>query len=373
MHPKTKFIKMKITQLLALIVLGTQLVACQNKNNMNTQTTNDTIPEAWEEMCNAPQGYPIEVYEGGLEELNADGEVLNYTGLNYGLSTGVRGWGSSGGGTKRSWYVPTHINCIWLSYAEGVFYHIDSPIDYNKMLKLFQEGYPNSLAFLNYGERKKSYYKSIITGFAPGGVVVIWLYGGGRQVEIGRYKGTKYEINPTPEELEEIGYPKRNLFDPKYHKFIVTNKSVIPTEVQKANAGKPIPYGLWDRYRTRYAWRPVFEVQQEGVMRSAYMEMINGEKEKLFDIALKENKYEKRARPIMVDFGWYDNKKKGFAAEIIFNEQEMKTAFEEMYKENKELEAELVFTVNHSNNYVTVMLKNGSKEIRFTKTEVNMY
>ena len=103
------------------------------------------------------------------------------------------------------------------------------------------------------------------------------------------------------------------------------------------------------------------------------MEMINGEKEKLFDIALKENKYKKRARPIMVDFGWYDNKKKGFAAEIIFNEQEIKTAFEELYKENKDIEADLVFTVNHSNNFVTILLKSKDKEIRLTKTKVNMY
>ena len=364
---------MKTLKTLTLALLITLTIACQNKkSNMNTQTTNDTIPEAWEEMCNAPQGYPIEVYEGGLLRINEDGEVINSRNLSgYGLSTGFYGWGSSGGGMSRNKFVPTHINCIWLSYAEGVFYYIDSPIDYNKMLKLFQEGYPNSLAFLNYGERKKSYYNSIITGFAPDGVVVIWLAGSGRLVEIGRYKGQKYVVDP--EEIASLEQEKHVLFEKWFRDGIMVDPNVIPIEVQKANVGKPIPYGLWDSYRTKYSWRPVFEVQQEGVMRSAYMEMINGEKEKLFDIALKENKYKKRARPIMVDFGWYDNKKKGFAAEIIFNEQEIKTAFEELYKENKDIEADLVFTVNHSNNFVTILLKSKDKEIRLTKTKVNMY
>jgi hypothetical protein len=343
------------------------------KKENSMEQKNDTIPEAWEEMCNAPQGYPIEVYKGGLEKRDENGGVINSTGLNTKLSTGYNGWGESGGGMKRSNFVPTHIDCIWLSYAEGIFYQIDSPIDHEKMLKLFQEGYLDSLAFLNYGKREKSYYDSIIVGFAPGGVVVIWVAGSGRQVEIGRYKGKKIEIDPTERELEIMGYPTRNLFDPKYRNFIVTNKDVVPLEVQKANIGKPIPYGLWDSYRTRYAWRPVFEVPKEGVMRSAYMEMFNGEKEKLFDIPLKENKYEKRAIIKHIYFSWRDNKKQGYACEIDFDEQEIKAAFDAMYKENKDLEVELVFTINHSNNFVTVMLKGGDKKIPLPKTKVKAY
>lgn len=360
---------MKTLKTLTLFIIITITSSCQNKNNMKTQTTNDTIPKAWEEMGNSPLEYPAEVYRGGLEKRNADGEVLNSTGLNDGLITGP--WGSSGSGMSRAKYVPTHIDCIWLSYAEGVFYKIDSPIDHDKMLKLFQEGYPDSLAFLNYGEREKSYYNSIIVGFAPGGVVVIWVAGGGRQVEIGRYKGQKIEIDP--DEIASLDQEEHVLFEKEFRDGIMADPVVIPLEVQKANIGKPIPYGLWDSYRTRYAWRPVFEVQHEGIMRSVYMEMINGEKEKLFDTSLIENKFEKRAIIKHTYFSWRDNKKQGYACEIDFDEQELKAAFEEMYKENKDLEAELVFTINHSNNFVTVLLKNGEKKIRLPKTKVKVY
>lgn len=344
--------------------------SCQEKS-ANSMETQEKIPEAWEEMGNSPLEYPAEVYQGGLEQRDVNGEVLNYRGLNHGLITGP--WGSDGGGMSRSWFVPTHINCIWLSYAEHTFYKIDVAIDHDKMLRLFQEGYPDSLAFLNYGEREKSYFHSIITGFAPGGVVVIWLAGGGRQVEIGRYKGVKYQLNLSNEELEEIGYPTRNLFDPKYREFIVTNKDVVPLEVQKANKNKPIPYGLWDSYRTRYSWRPVFEVQNEGIFESAYFEMINGEKEQLFDQTLINNIFVKRALPQLINLGWRDKQGQKYGGKIIFDEEEMINAFSEIYKEDNTVEAELHFVINQMNSFVTAVLQQGDKKIKLPKTKVNVY
>ncbi|PDS21630.1 hypothetical protein B0A77_15425, partial [Flavobacterium branchiophilum] len=181
-------------------------------------------------------------------------------------------------------------------------------------------------------------------------------------------KGQKIEIDP--DEIASLDQEEHVLFEKEFRDGIMADPVVIPLEVQKANIGKPIPYGLWDSYRTRYAWRPVFEVQHEGIMKAVYMEMINGEKEQLFDIALKENYYLKRARPAMIDFAWYAKDKKEYAAEIIFDEQELKAAFEELYKENKELKTELVFIVNYSNNFVTVLLRNEKKEIRLPKTKV---
>ena len=364
---------MKTIQNLVLAILLTLSSACQNKNNTAMPEIEENIPESWEEMCNAPQGYPIEVYEGGLEKRDAKGNITNYKGLNGKLSSGELGWGSDGGGTGGGNFVPTHLSCTWLSYAENVFYNIDCVIDHDKMLKLFQEGYPDSMWFLNDGRRVKSYYNSIITGFAPGGVVVIWLSGAGKQLEIGRYKGIVVEMNPNEKELEEMGYPVRNLFDLKYRKFIMTNAAVVPAEVQKANQGKPIPYGLWDTYRNRYSWRPIFELQDNGVFGTAYFEMINGEKDELFDVSLQENKFTKRAIPKLINMGWVNKTKKEYAAEIVFDEQEVKDAFDAIYRDNKELEAELVFTVNQANNFVTVILVNNEVKIRLPKTKIKVY
>ena len=44
-----------------------------------------------------------------------------------------------------------------------------------------------------------------------------------------------------------------------------------------------------------------------------------------------------------------------------------------MYKDIPDAESELVFTVNHANNFITVLLKCGDKKIRFIKNNVEVF
>nr|WP_255373702.1 DUF2931 family protein [[Flexibacter] sp. ATCC 35103] len=315
----------------------------------------------WEEMCNAPLGYPIEVYKGGITG----------AGLANGLSAGNNGgWGATGSGSSHGpKELPGHINCIWVSYAEDCVYKIDCPIDYNRLLKVFQEGYQDwGFYFNGNGEYKKTTYNSIIVGFAPGGVVVIWASGAGRQVEIGRYKGEKYEV--PKEEIAGLDASGYTIFDPKFRKMIMTSPNIVPIEMQ--NNPKPIPYGLWDSYRTRYTWKPVLEVQDDAVVIDVSLGMFNGENEGLFGKALLENKFEERAVPSGISIGWRDSEGQGYGADVYFDEKEIMDAFKEMHKDNPEVQMELYFTINHANNYVTVMLKCADKKIRLPKTKVEV-
>ena len=340
---------MKKIQVLAMVLILTLNTACQNKKEdmKKYSIMDEKRPEfEWEEMCNAPEGYPIEVYKGGITG----------AGLANGLSAGNNGgWGATGSGSSHGpKELPDHINCIWVSYAEDCTYKIDCPIDYDKLLKVFDEGYQDSGFYFNgNGEYKKTTYDSIIVGFAPGGVVVIWASGAGRQVEIGRYKGEKHEV--PKEEIAGLDASGYTIFDPKFRKMIMTSPNIIPIEMQ--NNPKPIPYGLWDSYRTRYTWKPVVEVQDEGELVYIYMETFNGEKEKLFDNALLENKFKKSAVIKYSNFGWRNIEGQGYGADIYFDEKEIMNAFKEMHKDNPESQIELYFTVNHANNFVTVMLK----------------
>lgn len=350
---------MRKIQTLAVALLLTLTSACQNKNNtMNTQPEEPEFE--WEEMCNAPEGYPIEVYKGGI------GGV----GLTNGLSAGNNGgWGATGSGSSHGKKtLPHYIDCIWLSYAEDCMYKIDCDIDYNKLLALFEEGYQDSNFFFNgNGQYKKKTYNAIIVGFAPGGIVVIWASGAGRQVEIGRYKGTKYEV--PKEEIGGLDASGNTLFDPKFRKMIMTSPNIVPLAMQ--NNPKPIPYGLWDSYRTRYNWRPVVEVQDEAILLNLSFGMFNGEHEKLFDKSLIENEFNKRAVIKISSIGWRDAEGQGYGGVIYFDEQEITAAFKEMFKDNPE--AELIFTINHANNYITVLLKSGDKEKRLPKTVVKVF
>ncbi|WP_185965918.1 DUF2931 family protein [Flavobacterium sp. ZT3R18] len=368
-----------MTKLLKSIILGMMIsitVCCQNKQQNNMLQNKTNLPEFdWKANVNCPPGYPVEVYRGGLEGNGS------YASLDSGTATGKSGWGFSGKdvsyGVKS---LPSRINCIWVSYAEGCFYSIDSPIDYDKMLHLFQEGYQNSAFYFNgNGEYKKMTFSTIIVGFAPGGVVVIWAMGGGRQVEIGRYKGEKYQVSQA--EIQRLDSHESLLFSKDEYKRIMLNTQIVPLEVREANAGKPIPYGLWDSYRVRYTWRSVFAIKKEVEITSIICMKYNGEKELIFDKNLAENKFSKQAIPKFANLSWTDwtvnswtdKKGQGYGGEITFDEQEITQAYQEMYKDDKEGQAELQFSINHINTFVTVQLKQGDKEIRLGKTIVKVY
>jgi hypothetical protein len=151
------------------------------------------------------------------------------------------------------------------------------------------------------------------------------------------------------------------------------NEKIVPPDVQQANKNKPIPFGLWDSYRERYTWRPIFVLQREGSMIDTRINMYNGEFEDQFDQVLVKNEFTKRAIPKRINIGWRDNTGQNYSGTMDFDEKEIFDAFKEIYKDNKELEAELEFRVNIPNTFITVILKNKDKEIRLPKTKVDVF
>ena len=309
----------------------------------------------WEENNNAPLGYPVEVYRGGLE-LKGGG----YAGLSHhGTTSGTEGWGSLGAGmSSRAKALPERLNVIWLSYGEDTFYSIDCEVDYDKMLHLFKEGVDWKDAS---GDIRHETYNKIIVGYAPGGVVVIWIYGQGTQVEIGRYQGKKTVISD--EEIRSLDYPDKVLFEQAYRDKKMKNPGIIPLKVQEVNKNKPIPYGLWDTYREKYSWKPTFIIQENGEVGDFQFTGFNGEREDLFHERLINVDFKKRAIPKSLAFDWKDKNKQEYSGYIVFDEKLIFDAFEELYKDDKEAQAELEFRTSIPNDFVTVRLKGNNKDI----------
>lgn len=139
----------------------------------------------WLDGTAAPVGFPIQVYEGGLTSMDG-----TYTGFPDAITMG--GWGKTNDGMSSGRKpIPKLLHVKWLSFAERCFYEVDVELDYNKMLQFFKEGYYTKIGVL--GIQKKTYDK-ITVGFAPGGVVVVWLSGTGRQTDVGRFQGKKITI-----------------------------------------------------------------------------------------------------------------------------------------------------------------------------------
>lgn len=348
---------------LLFMLLAMQLNACQNKETQiqptqskemqKNQDIKTTFP--WEEGLNAPVGYPVHVYRGGLELANG---FVGLSGL--GITTGLSGWGSDSNGMSSGIKsLPKKINCVWLSYAEDCMYEINSEVDYDKIVQLFNQGYVSTV-------RKKgkimSTYNTIMVGFAPGGVVVLWVSGAGRKTEIGRYQGKKIVVSP--EEIASLDSHEKLLFDPIMRKHVMENPKIVPKELQAANKNKPIPFGLWDTYREKYSWRTAF-IFPEGckMYDDLRLEMINGEKETLLYEEFYENKFQERAIPTGLSFSWWDKSGQGYAGIIDFDEKEILNAFNTVFKINSGSNAELLFTINKMSTFFTVKLKAENLEI----------
>ncbi|WP_235212265.1 DUF2931 family protein [Sphingobacterium sp. ML3W] len=313
----------------------------------------------WRETISCPVGFPIDVHDGALI-LPGGGSVGLYLGTHNGP------WGATGRSMSNGLKpLPKKIDVIWLSYAEDAFYEIDTAIDYDKILALFKEGYLDS------NTKKNRTYTTIVVGFAPGGVVVVWLNGPGKQVEVGRYQGKKTVI--PAEEIAKLDNHEKLLFSPEYRKEIMLNEKIVPKEVREANAGKPIPYGLWDRLRQKHIWKSTYSIADGGQATNAYFIMQNGEEEQLIDETFEKNIFEERAIPRIMNFGWRAKNGQHYGGGVVFDDDEIVKAYEKIFKNKPIQPVELVISVNEQNTGVAATLKCGEQEISMLKMKVSIF
>jgi Protein of unknown function (DUF2931) len=362
------------TYLLTLGLLLTLTSSCQDKKQQKTQqnmtTVMDKLDIKYKPTTSCPSGYPIEVYRGGLELENG-----NFQPLTLGTETGGDRWGSPGRSMSEDRSIPKRIKLIYLSYAEDCLWKIDVEIpqaDRDQMKKYFAEGYHDALYFLNRKQLKLVNYNYVVTGFAPGGAVFLWLAGGNKQVEIGRYQAEKTTVPQA--EIDRLDNHDRLLFDPVDRKRTMDNPKIVPPEIAAAHKGKPIPFGLWDTYRKRYSWRPTFVSSQEKwSMIDCGMEMFNGENESLFDQSLK-NGFTKRAIPKLINIGWRDKTGQNYSGTFWFDEKEIFDAYDAIYKDKPDAEAEIEIRISMGNMDIVAFIKGNGKEIGINdKTKVELF
>ncbi|WP_051959699.1 DUF2931 family protein [Sphingobacterium sp. ML3W] len=327
---------------------------------MSQNVTNAIEEYDWQETISCPPGYPVDVYEGGLESDKGS------TSLYLGTHTGASGWGHTGGSMSSGIKpLPNRLDVVWLSYAEDTFYHIDTKLDVDKIHSLFEEGYLDSFT------KKKTTYTTIVVGFAPGGVVVIWLFGSGKQVEVSRHEGKKIVISE--QEIAKLDSHEKLLFNAEYRKSIMLNEKIVPLELREANKNKPIPFGLWDTYRKKYNWKPSYSIPNGGEAINSYFIFVNGEQEELTDETFENIDFGLRAIPRTMNLGWRDFTGQRYGGSVIFNEQETTKAYQSLYKNTAVKSAELIFKVNESNTSVVVLLKAEEREIVLRETKIEIF
>ncbi|MGJ1510098.1 DUF2931 family protein [Sphingobacterium siyangense] len=332
-------------------------------------TQEDNIREGrykWFCAMSNPTAYPVQLHKGRFifpkdedyEFTFSEGNIVNYNAV----------WGQAGGGTyEQVMSLPKALDITWYSFAEDVFYRMNGPIDYGKLRTLFSTPYQEKGATKTVDE----HYNKVILGFAPGGVLVIWATGTGRrQVEIGRYQAEKVTINASDQSKENGTYG--NIFNQEWRGQVLSDTSIIPSDVQEAIANKPIPYGYWDKLRTRYPLQPKLVLSADIKTFDADFEFYNVERF-VFDEGLRDMDMASRGVPRDVYIKWYDQHNNRCAARFLFDETETFKNFASFFHDKKGIGAVLEFSVDTKTKIATATLRNDTESKLILKTEVIDY
>ena len=262
-------------------------------------------------------------------------------------------------------YLPASVDMVWLSYKEDCFYRLKMAIDYEKVEKLFREGYKERVPN---GEVRHTTYDTIVVGIAPGGVVVLWVGRGYLKItEIGRYQAEKIALR----ESEGLDNHQRLIFDKEYAKRLLTNNTIIPEDFREANKNKPIPFGLWDSYRdNQYQWYPTFEIPN-GRIGDVDYQYWNGEADTFFftdfialegqkDVFAPQELYRDiRKLPLFKEIRFTYKAEDGikYGVGLQFEWEDTLEAYKKIFgKYPEEAKAHLDIRINRDNTYLTVRL-----------------
>ncbi|WP_454937147.1 DUF2931 family protein [Capnocytophaga leadbetteri] len=343
--------------IITLILLALWLTGCwgykAKQNKANAQ------PEyEWGVAVNTPIGYPIRFYAAMVGSTPIVRELYSIT--------EEPDWGNAFGYESTSMEeLPQNVDMVWLSLKEDCFYRLKTAIDYEKIAKLFKNGYkvrvPN-------GEVRHTTYNTIVVGIAPGGVVVLWAGRGYLKItEIGRYQADKIVLK----EPEGLDNHQRLIFDKEYAKRLLTNNTIIPEDFREANKDKPIPFGLWDSYRDhQYQWYPTFEIPN-GRIGDVDYQYWNGEADTFFFtdfVALEGQKdvfapqelyHDIRKLPLFKEIRFNYKAEDGIKYGVLvqFEWEDTLEAYKKVFgKHPEEVKAHLDIRINRDNTYLAVRL-----------------
>jgi hypothetical protein len=353
--------------MLACFTIG----SCQNGTRKNGTAKNEDdrmkVRFEWSPAAGTAHLYPMETVR--CDFIFADGSQIGP--VTKGISTD---WGNDGGtaviGDDMK-PIPVALDICWLSYTEKKFYEGRFVLPYAKILQQFKDGFED-YTWTSDTERHLAHhtYDYIIVGIAPGGVVVLWLSGSGIQVEAGRFQAKETIGNMA----KFIGREDVKVSKDAYIKDELSRRKKVTDNLAK-NA---IPYGLWDKYRERFNFRPVVKYDQPQLVKISdlSLEYFNGEKDNMYPDRIQKNEFSQKARVKEMRAVWtasVANKPMGYVLDINFDEAEMFKAYQEVYADNPNQPAEIVAEVNRDNDRYKVFLQGNHKKIALLKQKGQIY
>jgi hypothetical protein len=259
--------------------------------------------------------------------------------------------------------LPNRMEITFFSYLEDKFYHGEFELPYERIKQMFAEGYFSDA----WGKREKTTFSRIIAGMAPGGAVAVWVSGLDRQYEV--FFGY----------AQPVDLPWHATTRMPAH---LDRATEVLAEVDEAQQSDPLvavyrkqlPVGLWESYRKRWDWYPVFEgvTTPRSIERMRY---VNGERNVLeFPLDDAVRRAPRAAPTYMLTVVTLANGEDR-SLEMIFDVESTRAAFEQIGATNKpfvmaitvsQAGARAAFTVAVRNEELTLPLQ-GEQHVRRTR------
>lgn len=264
--------------ILTLFVLSLALGALQSATGPALAAGRVPVPSIQVQLSHPANRYLVTPIEGELPTLEGPPVPLP-----YGSSSGE--WAQSGKFFSEQRGTPIGANIVYFSAYEDAFYRLkaDFPVDVVKALA--RRAYANDESFasdrpmqpfidiqefpdyprqFNRYERAYLPFTTVVLGFAPRGMVVVWFQFGFVSVQIGEYRA---------ERIADDSAYARQLFSR-----ISRTREQIRASMFLPDAS-PQP---WQDYQTKYRWAPRFVLPGTTTrLYRAQIEYFNGEKEML--------------------------------------------------------------------------------------------
>jgi len=323
-----------------LFILIFNLIQCQKM---------DTMPEFQVEISQPDNKYEVTPIFDKIKTLEG-----THAGLPYGSSSGR--WGYSGSVWTEQYGTPIGADITYYADYEDTYYHLDIDFPKDKIKDYMEraysrkddkEGETKEYKRLGRGHQSgggKAYdsFSALVFGFAPKGMVVVWLNFGNTRIELDRYQAEVITDKATIAKAKE--------------KYMKTYR-ISPERYEEARKEYFIPDASpleWDNYRIRYDWRPVVSSTNPKfrlfeVLNYTY----NGEQEGALRPWVLDMPYKKRAIPREMVFFWETGKEKQeqLNARVFFNWEKTNEAFR---KAGDKIDMQV--TIASDNNSIEVLL-----------------
>ncbi|KAF2082931.1 DUF2931 family protein [Flavobacterium sharifuzzamanii] len=299
------------------------------------------LPQFHVEMCHPESKYRIELVEDKIKTLEKGWSAT----FPYGGSSGE--WGASHASWTEQYGTPIGVDVTYYADYEDTFYRLKTDFPVETMQDLTKRFYCNyedleyNSDVKEYAYERKPYqnaytaFSDLVFGFAPKGMVVVWVRYGATKKELGRYQAEAVKDDaPLGKKLFASWSMNRKEVHEKY-----LNPNASPEK--------------WDNYRNRYVWRPSITSENPNfklfdVMTAYY----NGESEiAVRPISLNPAKRE-RAIPSSITFFWETGKGEKFEGRVFFDWQKTN----EQFKREGSKDNEMQIKINDDNRSFEVLL-----------------